>query len=227
MLYLSQMIGEPVVDAQGERLGTISDLAISTGEVFPRITSLAFQGPGRVPFMISWRKYVDTFDDDGITLSVDAHDIRFSYLQPDEVLLARDLMDRQIVDTQGLKVVRVNDLKLSQSGTQLRLLGAEVGVRGILRGLGYEGRVTSPTFAIANEYETPTVKVAHFDLYRILDSEALFEIGFDEYLDGSRIVLIEWSENAADVLPEAYKTVHIAYGAADNDRRITIGEVTV
>ena len=135
MHYLSQMIGEPVVDAQGERLGTISDLAISTGEVFPRITSLAFQGPGRVPFMISWRKYVDTFDDDGITLSVDAHDIRFSYLQPDEVLLARDLMDRQIVDTQGLKVVRVNDLKLSQSGTQLRLLGAEVGVRGILRGL--------------------------------------------------------------------------------------------
>ena len=90
-----------------------------------------------------------------------------------------------------------------------------------------QGRVTSPTFAIANEYETPTVKVAHFDLYRILDSEALFEIGFDEYLDGSRIVLIEWSENAADVLPEAYKTVHIAYGDADNDRRITIGEVTV
>ena len=99
--------------------------------------------------------------------------------------------------------------------------------RGVLHGLGYEGRVTSPTFAIANEYETPTVKVAHFDLYRILDSEALFEIGFDEYLDGSRIVLIEWSENAADVLPEAYKTVHIAYGDADNDRRITIGEVTV
>ena len=135
MLYLSQMIGEPVVDSSGERLGTISDLAISTGEVFPRITSLAFKGPGNVPFMISWRKYVDTFDDDGIVLGVDAHDIRFSYLQPDEVLLARDLMNRQIVDTQGLKVVRVNDLKLSQSGTQLRLLGAEVGIRGILRGL--------------------------------------------------------------------------------------------
>ena len=135
MLYLSEMLGKPVVDASGEKIGTISDLAISTGEVFPRITSLAFKGPGRVPFMISWRKYVDAFDDDGITLAVDAPDIRFSYLQPDEVLLARDLMNRQIVDTQGLKVVRVNDLKLSQSGTQLRLLGAETGVRGILRGL--------------------------------------------------------------------------------------------
>ena len=135
MLYLSQMLGKPVVDNTGEKIGTISDLAISTGEVFPRITSLAFQGPGKIPFMISWRKYVDEFDEDGITLQVEAHDIRFSYLQPDEVLLARDLMDRQIVDTQGMKVVRVNDLKLSVSGSQLRLLGAEVGIRGILRGL--------------------------------------------------------------------------------------------
>ena len=135
MLYLSQMMGKPVVDTQGEKIGTISDLAISTGEVFPRITSLAFQGPGKVPFMISWRKYVEEFDEDGIRLSVPAHDIRFSYLQPEEILLARDLLNRQIVDTQGMKVVRVNDLKLSISGTQLRLLGAEVGARGILRGL--------------------------------------------------------------------------------------------
>ncbi len=135
MLYLSQITGKPVIDSDGERIGVISDLAIQTGEVFPRVTSLAFQGPGRVPFMISWRKYVDQFDEEGIKLFVKGIDIRFSYLQPDEVLLARDLMDRQIVDTQGMKVVRVNDLKLSESGTQLRLLGAEVGARGILRGL--------------------------------------------------------------------------------------------
>lgn len=96
--------------------------------------------------------------------------------------------------------------------------------RGVLHGLGYTGRVTSPTFAIANEYDIPGGRVAHFDLYRILDSEALFEIGFEEYLDGSRIVLIEWSENAADILPEHYKTVHIAYGEAPDERHITIGE---
>lgn len=96
--------------------------------------------------------------------------------------------------------------------------------RGVLRGLGYKGRVTSPTFAIANEYDTPAGRVAHFDLYRILDSEALIEIGFDEYLGGDRIVLIEWSENAADILPEHYKTVHIAYGEAPDERHITIGE---
>lgn len=136
MIYLSRIIGKPVCDSQGVRLGSISDVAISTGEVFPRITSLAFLGPGKTPFMISWRKFVDEFDDDeGVKLKVEQPQIRFSYLQPNEVLLARDLLNRQIVDTQGLKVVRVNDLKLSQYGNQLRLLGAEVGIRGILRGL--------------------------------------------------------------------------------------------
>jgi magnesium transporter len=135
MFYLSSMLGRPVYDSAGEKLGVVSDLAISTGEVFPRITSLAFKGPGRTPFMISWRKYVADFTEDSVTLNTESYNIRFSYLQPTEVLLARDLLDQQIVDTQGMKIVRVNDLKLSPSGTQLRLLGAEVGIRGILRQL--------------------------------------------------------------------------------------------
>ena len=88
MIYLRQILKQPVFDKEGEQIGTISDLAIATGEVFPRVTSLAFVGPGKTPFMISWRKYVDQFTEDGITLGVEAHDIRFSYLQPDEVLIA-------------------------------------------------------------------------------------------------------------------------------------------
>ena len=135
MIYFSQMLGMPVIDSTGEQLGTVSDLAIATGEVFPRITSVAFRGPGKTPFMISWRKYVGEFADDRIVLNVDANDVRFSYLQPNEILVARDLLDKQIVDTQGLKIVRVNDIKLSVSRSQLRLLGAEVGPRGLLRGL--------------------------------------------------------------------------------------------
>ena len=136
MIYLSQLMGNPVYAADGEKIGTVSDLGIATGEVFPRVTSLAFKGPGRTPFMISWRKYVDTYDEKEIHLKVPAVEIRFSYLQPDEVLIARDILNKQIVDTRGMRVVRVNDLKLSDtSSTQLRLLGAEVGARGILRSL--------------------------------------------------------------------------------------------
>ena len=136
MIYLSQLMGNPVYAADGEKIGSVSDLGIATGEVFPRVTSLAFKGPGRTPFMISWRKYVNTYDEKEIHLKVPAVEIRFSYLQPDEVLIARDILNKQIVDTRGMRVVRVNDLKLSDtSSTQLRLLGAEVGARGILRSL--------------------------------------------------------------------------------------------
>lgn len=136
MIYLSQILGNPVLDADEEKIGTVSDLGIATGEVFPRITSLAFMGPGRTPIMISWRKYVEGYDEHEVRLKVIATDLRFSYLQPDEVLLARDILNKQIVDTHGMRVVRVNDLKLSDtSSTQLRLLGAEVGARGLLRSL--------------------------------------------------------------------------------------------
>jgi len=135
MYYLTQMLGKPVVDAAGEVIGEISDVAIATGEVFPRVTSLAFLGPGKTPFMLSWRKYVESIDEQRIVLNAPRAELRFSYLQPDEVLLHRDLLNQQIVDTQGMKVVRVNDLKLSESRNQLRLLGADVGIRGILRGL--------------------------------------------------------------------------------------------
>jgi Mg2+ transporter MgtE len=129
------MLSRPVIDADGVEIGKINDLAIQTGEVFPRITAVAFKGPSKTPFMVSWRKYVSEYDGNRVVLNTASHNIRFSYLQPDELLLARDLLNKQIVDTQGLKVVRVNDLKISQSGKQLRLLGAEVGVLGILRSL--------------------------------------------------------------------------------------------
>ncbi len=148
MIYLSTMLGIPVLDSEGTSIGTVHDLGIATGEVFPRVTSLAFMGPGKTPFMISWRKYVADFDDEAVRLKVPAAQVRFSYLQPDELLIARDLLNKQIVDTKGMRVVRVNDLKLSDTGgpsklgergggdsTQLRLIGAEVGVRGLLRSL--------------------------------------------------------------------------------------------
>ena len=135
MIYLRQILKSPVIDKSGEQIGVISDLGIATGEVFPRVTSLAFKGPSKTPFMISWRKYVESFDGEKVQLNVPAADIRFSYLQPEEVLLARDLLDKQIVDTQGMKVVRVNDLKLSDGAKGLRLLGAETGIRGLLWGI--------------------------------------------------------------------------------------------
>ena len=58
MNYLSEMLKLPVLDVDGEKLGVVNDFGIATGEVFPHVTSLAFRGPGKTPFMISWRKSV-------------------------------------------------------------------------------------------------------------------------------------------------------------------------
>ena len=167
MIYLSQMLGNPVLDANGEKIGVVNDLGIATREVFPRVTSLALQGPGKTPFMISWRKYVDTFDDNEVRLAVPATDIRFSYLQPDEVLIGRDLLNKQVVDTRGMRVVRVNDLKLSDtSSSQLRLLGAEVGIRGILRALSpsFEKLVLRLSHALGHEIPEKIIAWNYMDL---------------------------------------------------------------
>ena len=70
MIYLSQLLGNPVYDAKGENIGRVNDLGIATGEVFPRVTSLAIEGPSRTPFMLSWRKYVDTYNENEVRLKV-------------------------------------------------------------------------------------------------------------------------------------------------------------
>lgn len=96
--------------------------------------------------------------------------------------------------------------------------------RGILSGLGYTGRVTSPTFAIVNEYVTDLATVCHFDMYRILSEDALYDIGWDDYLDGEKILIIEWSENIRQALPDSYTIVTIHYGQETDSRSITIKE---
>ena len=94
--------------------------------------------------------------------------------------------------------------------------------RGLAKGLGYEGRVTSPTFTIVNEYEG-RLPLFHFDMYRLGDEDELFDIGWEDYLDRGGICAVEWSERAGDALPE--KTVFAAFSRCpenENWRQISI-----
>ena len=142
------------MDASGTKIGTVKDLGAAIGEVFPKVTAIAFEGPAKAPLMVSWRKYVDLYTPERIELNVDASDVRFTYVQPDEILLKRDLLNKQVVDTAGKKAVRVTDLKLScTADDQLRLLGAEVGVRGVLRSMA--GGLENVTVAAAKAMGKP------------------------------------------------------------------------
>lgn len=73
--------------------------------------------------------------------------------------------------------------------------------KGIARGLGVEDYVTSPTFTIVNEY-SGRIPLYHFDVYRIDDIYEMYEIGFEEYLYGEGICIIEWSNIIKDLLPK-------------------------
>ena len=94
--------------------------------------------------------------------------------------------------------------------------------RGLARGLGCRGRVTSPTFTIVNEYEGNS-PLFHFDLYRLGGEDELFDIGWEDYLVRGGVCAVEWSERAAGVLPPETVTVTIARHPENEDwREITI-----
>ena len=96
-------------------------------------------------------------------------------------------------------------------------------VRGMARGLGISQRVTSPTFTIVNEYEGGRLPLFHFDMYRLTDADALFDIGWEDYLDRDGVCAVEWSEQVSEALPP--DTVYVTIARLPEDehaRHITI-----
>lgn len=100
-------------------------------------------------------------------------------------------------------------------------MGKTCFVRGLAKGLGFGGSVSSPTFAIVNEYKGGRFDLYHFDMYRISNWEDLFSTGFYDYLEYDNILAVEWSENIAAALPD--NTIRVTFTRlGDTDRKITI-----
>ena len=136
MLYLSQVIGRPVRDRNGEPIGKIADLIVAVGDSYPPVTGVVVETERRRIF-VPWSS-VDTLDASGARLRTATIDIESFHQRPDEILLRADLMDKQIVDIDGRKVVRVNDLRLDEVEGAPRLVAVDVGAAGLLRRLGLE-----------------------------------------------------------------------------------------
>ena len=92
--------------------------------------------------------------------------------------------------------------------------------RGLARGLGAEGPVTSPTYTIVNEYLSGRIPLFHFDMYRLHSADDLFDIGWEDYLERGGVCAVEWSENVEEAL-EKPLTVRIEK-LGDTCRRITV-----
>ncbi len=136
-IYLSSVIGCSVINNKGDQVGVLRDLIMAPGEIFPEVSHIVIKT--RKGFKtVSWAE-VALFTH--VVISVVS--FKPSTLVPykpseGEILVKRDLLDKQIVDVDGAKVVRVNDIRLGAMDEKLCIFSVDIGLRGLLRRLGYE-----------------------------------------------------------------------------------------
>ena len=101
-------------------------------------------------------------------------------------------------------------------------MGKTAFVRGLARGLGFEGEVSSPTFSIVHEYLGGRMPLYHFDMYRVESWGDLASCGFFDYLDLGGVLAVEWSEHIERALPADALRVEFHRAAAMEDRAIDL-----
>lgn len=139
--FLSQVIGKPIVDKEGKPIGHLRDMAVRWDDRYPRVTGIKFAKHVQKHIPIN---QIEQWDEHRIKLNVSfSDDLR--PLEEHELYVGKWLMDKQIIDTKGSKLVRVNDIMLAwiESGAShdLILVAVDVGIRGLMRRIGVEALV--------------------------------------------------------------------------------------
>jgi CBS domain-containing protein len=137
MLYLSQILRRPVRDVEGRPVASIKDVIVRLGEDHPPVTGLVARHMRRDIFLP--RARVAKFGEMGAQLNFDLLDLRDFKRREGEVLLARDVLDKQLIDVDGKRVVRVNDVQLIEVAGEWRVTGADVSLQGLWRRLAPAG----------------------------------------------------------------------------------------
>ncbi len=137
-LYFSQLVGKRVLGADGRKVGRLIDMKVKLGPLFPKMTSLVVRPNGMKKRLleIGWSA-VDSLDMNKISLVAGAESgFQPLAVEPDELLLRDELLDKQVVDTSGAKIERVNDVHLIIHRRDLHIVHVDFGARGIVRRLG-------------------------------------------------------------------------------------------
>ncbi len=134
ILHLSAVVGSPLRDSDGERLGKVKDLIVRLGGAgYPPITGVLATVAGRASFVGMDR--VSEIAANGVELRKAKLDLRHFERRPEEVLLRRDLLDRQLINVEGARLVRANEIELALIAGAWRVVGVDTGPRGGLRRL--------------------------------------------------------------------------------------------
>jgi magnesium transporter len=135
-LCVSEILRKPVLDPKGDELGRLTDLVIVKGEPLPKVSALIMEKKKRL-FKLPWTD-LNIFNKRIISANIYNEALKPYELNDKDLLLVRDILDKQIVDANGAKVVRVNDVKLEGFNKDAVLVAVDVGMRGIMRRLGIE-----------------------------------------------------------------------------------------
>lgn len=131
-----------------------------------------------------------------------------------ETFLSHSTGETEAFAARSAALLRPGDLIACRGGMGA---GKTAFARGLARGLGLTDEVSSPTFALVQEYTRGGTPLYHFDMYRISGFDELYSTGFFDYLDQGGILYIEWSENVAEALPK--NTIMLTIDRVDDDTR--------
>lgn len=161
-LFLSEILKKPILDPRGDEVGRLRDIIIAKSEYLPKVTEIIVERRKDM-YRIPWDD-LDLFNKRIISAKAYSDDLIPYDMNAGDLLAVRDILDKQIVDVNGVKVVRVNDIKLEGYESEAVLIAVDVGIRGILRRLGMErkgedilrmARVTLPNNLISWNYLQP------------------------------------------------------------------------
>jgi CBS domain-containing protein len=135
-LFVSELLRKPVLDPKGEELGKVRDIVVVRGEAFPKVTALILEKKKSL-MNLPWTG-LNIFNKRIISSNIYTESLQTYEFNEKDLLIVRDIFDKQIVDANGAKVVRVNDVKLEGYDSEALLIAVDVGMRGIMRRLGFE-----------------------------------------------------------------------------------------
>jgi CBS domain-containing protein/sporulation protein YlmC with PRC-barrel domain len=135
IFYLSDILGQPVYDEQARELGTLRDVAIVIGPQFPALTKIRLR-KGRENFYVLWSRVMG-IENHKLILRGSGRELEATHLHEHDLLLYRNVLDKQMVDTTGRKMVRVSDVLLGTIGGAVCVTGVAIGFFSVLRRLGF------------------------------------------------------------------------------------------
>ncbi len=175
-MFVSEVIGKPVIDRFEERIGKVKDILVATGHAFPEVCGLLVELEGSGSRRVILIGDIDMVGRQFVSTKTVRERVPFGQLMQNDILLCRDILDKQIVDIKGARVVRVNDIKLAKAEEEIRLIAVDIGTFGILRRLGLEKFVLSA-----------------LNFFRIKASQSLIGWNFVEFLkadaSGSKLTI--------------------------------------